>query len=127
MKRAVILISVLTAICVTGSVAVDLYEARTAQSYLDELPPLRMAILNGDMTDARDRESLMYARWQHDAAVLNIFISHHHTRLVSTALLQLSTAVEMGWQEEALKTVDLLQDALEHVLEGDFYKWENFF
>ncbi len=127
MKRAIVLISVITVVCLAGSLAVDLYEARTAQSYLEELPPLRQAILKGDMEDAYARESLLYARWQHDVTILKIFISHHHTRLVSTALLQLSTAVEMGWQNDALKAADLLQDALEHVLEGDFYKWENFF
>jgi len=126
-KRAIILITVLTVVCLSIAITVDLYEARTAESYLEELRHVRKAVQSGDMVDARARESQMSARWQHDSRVLNLFISHHHTRLVTTAMLQLSTAVEMEWQNDALKAIDLIQDALEHVHDCDFYKWENIF
>jgi len=126
-KRAIILIAVLTVICLSVSIAVDLYEARTAESYLQALRELREVILAGDMAEARAMGSRMSEQWRHDSARLNFFISHHRTRLVTTAMLQLTTALEMEWRDDALKAVDLIQDALDHVHDGDFYRWENFF
>lgn len=126
MKRAMVLICVLTVLCVSSGLIVDITQQNTARSYLDALPEVRRAVLLGDMTEAYIQQSLLHANWQHDVNWLNCFVSHHHTRAVTTAMLQLATALEMGWPDEALRSLDILQDCLMDIEKGDYFSWENF-
>ena len=67
----------------------------------------------------------LHAQWQHDAVWLNYLISHHHTRAVSTAMVELSTALERQWDTETFQALDALEDALRDVEQSDFPYWEN--
>lgn len=127
MKRAIILITVLTVLSLAVGISIDLFQATTAENYLRELPSIRKSVLQEDMVAAYELQSLLHANWQHDAGVMNHFISHRHTRAVSKAMYELATAIEMNWQKEALQAIDALENALTDVQSGDFYKWENFF
>ncbi len=127
MKRAVVLIVVLSVLCVSVSLIGDHMQASNARAYLKELRPVRKALKSGDFTDAYARQSLIEAKWRYEKGWLNTFISHHHTREVSTAMLRLATAIEMGWQVEALEAMDILQDCLEDIETSDGLRWENFF
>ena len=62
----------------------------------------------------------LHAQWQHDAVWLNYLISHHHTRAVSTAMVELSTALERQWDTETFQALDALEDALRDVEQSDF-------
>ena len=125
MRRALILIITLSLLSFGGGAALDTLQRRTAQQYLQRLDSLRTLIVQENLREAENREMQLRARWQHDARWLNCMISHHHTRDVSSALLHLATALEMGWQKEALLAADEAVDALEEIQDADFLAWEN--
>lgn len=125
MKRAVILIITLTIFAVGFGLWMDITRRSVAEDYLQETEQMRRQLAYGDMDVIRDAQSNLQARWQKDSRWLNCVIDHHHTRAVSSALLQLSTALEQGWKEEALKAIDLLQDALKDIEESDFLRLDN--
>lgn len=125
MKRAVILIITLTIFAVGFGLWMDITRRSVAGDYLQETEQMRRQLAYGDMDVIRDAQSNLQVRWQKDSRWLNCVIDHHHTRAVSSALLQLSTALEQGWKEEALKAIDLLQDALKDIEESDFLRLDN--
>lgn len=125
MRRALILIIVLTAGTFGGGWWLDHLQQKTAQHYLAMLDGVRASVLEGRTDDARREESYLHALWQHDAGWLNCLISHHHTRDVSSALLKLATALEMGWHERAILALDEAWDALDEVAHSDLPAWEN--
>lgn len=125
MKRALILIIALTTTMFGSGWWLDHLQADTARRYLELLDAVRTAVLENRMEDARREESMLHALWQHDAEWLNGLISHHHTRDVSSALLKLATALEMGWQERAILALDEAWDALDEVAHSELPVWEN--
>ena len=120
MRRAYALIIILTAVSVALGLWADLTQRNLAQEYLHQAERLRRQVAQGKMEAARDAENLLHAKWDKDSLWLNCLIDHHHTRAVSTAFLQLSTALDMGWQIESLKSLDLLEDALTDIGQSDF-------
>ena len=126
MKRALILITVLTVGCLACALVIDLHQHHTAQAYLADLPPLRKALLKEDWEQVRALRGGLQKDWDEEAFLLECLISHEHTREVASQMGALETAVQMGWQEEALMALDALQAALEHIHTGDFCRWENF-
>ena len=127
MKRAIILITVLTLGCLSAALTVDLLQHHTAQAYLAELPMLREAVLKKNFQDAGKQHRKLEADWDQEAFWLDCLISHDHTREVYAEVGALKTAIEMEWQEEALKALDALDAALEHIETGEFTRWDNFF
>lgn len=125
MRRALILIIVLTAGSFGCGWWLDHLQEDTAHRYLDMLGGVRTAVLENRMQDALREEIHLHALWQHDAEWLNGLISHHHTRDVSSALLKLATALEMGWQERAILALDEAWDALDEVAHSELPVWEN--
>ena len=125
MRRALILIIVLSVVSFGGGICLDLLQARTAQRYLLELRALRAQLQQGDLIAARGDQAHLHALWQHDAQWLSCLISHHHTRAVSGAMLRLSTALEMGWPVEAMLALDDAYDALEEIRTADFPSLQN--
>lgn len=125
MRRALVLIIVLTVVSFGGGIWLDILQRSTAQGYLEKLEVVRAALLEGRMDAARAEEAYLHACWQHDARWLNCLISHHHTRSVNTALLHLATALEQGWVHGALYAVDEVADALGDICTSDFVTWEN--
>lgn len=126
MKRALILITVLTVGCLACALTIDLHQHHTAQAYLGDLPPLRQAALAEDWGQAKALHQQLKADWEQEAFLLDCLISHEYTREVAGQMVALETAVQMGWQQEALQILDALQAALEHIHTGDFCRWENF-
>ena len=125
MKRALVLIVVLTAGTFGCGWWLDHLQQHTACRYLAMLDEVRTAVLDSRMDDARREESHLHALWQHDAGWLNTLISHHHTRDVNSALLKLATALEMNWHERAILALDEARDALDEVAHSDLPAWEN--
>jgi hypothetical protein len=126
MKRAIILITVLTIGCLAAALTVDHLQQHTAQAYMAELPVLREAVLKRDFEEAKQQHGKMEAAWEQEALWLDCLISHDHTREVFAQVGALKTAIDMEWQEEALKALDALDAALEHIETGEFYRWDNF-
>jgi len=127
MKRAIILITVLTLSCMGAALTVDLLQHHTAKSYMADLPVLRQSVLNRDFKLAKEQHGKLEADWEQEAFWLDCLISHDHTREVFAQVGALKTAIEMEWQEEALKALDALDAALEHIETGEFCRWDNFF
>lgn len=127
MRRAVILITVLTVLCVGLGLWMDLSQRRVAQEYLRNVNGLRVSLREGDTREAVEKQTLLQARWKRDSRWLNCLISHHHTRAVSLAMIQLSTAMEYGWEKETWQALDLVEDALRDVEGSDFPYVENIF
>lgn len=125
MRRAVILIVALTVLSVGLSVWLDLSQRNTARGYMDSFGLVREALEQGKMDEAAQEQAYLHARWQHDAKWLNCLISHHHTRAVNTAMLELATALEQRWPDEALRALDRVMDALGDVASSDFASLEN--
>ena len=83
------------------------------------------AIDAGRLEEAAQEQAYLHARWEHDADWLNFLIGHHHTRAVTSAMLQLSTALEQRWRDESLRALDGVMDALSEVESSDFATLEN--
>ena len=125
MRRALILILVLTAGTFGSGWWLDHLQQHTAENYMAKLAQVRAMVLDGSMEKARKEEAHLHALWQHDSAWLNCLVDHHHTRDISSALLKLSTALERNWADEALRAMDEALDALGEVAESELPKWEN--
>ena len=125
MRRAIVLIVTLTVLSVGLSVWLDLSQRDTARGYMDSFGVVREALEQGNMDAAAREQAYLHACWQHDAKWLNCLISHHHTRAVNTAMLELATALEQNWQDEALRALDRVMDALGDVASSDFASLEN--
>lgn len=125
MRRAVWLILVLTALCLGAGLWVDLTQRQTARTYLDGLSAVREMVLRGGMEEAAQEQAYLHARWQHDEGWLNFLIGHHHTRAVTSAMLELSTALEQRWRDDALRALDVAANAFSEVESSDFATLEN--
>ena len=125
MKRALILIISISVIGFGCAMWLDHLQQETAMGYLRALEGVRRSVLDGRMEEARSEERYLHALWQHDARWLNALVDHHHTRDIGGALVHLSTALELGWQEQAILALDEAQDALEEVAQSEQPRWEN--
>ena len=125
MRRAIVLITVLGLLCFGSGIVLDRHRYLTARQYMAELEQVRLMLLDERWQDAKESERLLSARWQHDQQRLKLLISHHHTREVSSALLQLSTAIEQKWMDEALPAVDDAHEALHEIAHGHLPTLEN--
>ena len=125
MRRSVILISVILTLCIALGVWMDVSQQRVAREYLDSVRLIRDLADSGRQAQAYDEQRYLHAQWQHDAVWLNYLISHHHTRAVSAAMVELATALERQWDTETFQALDALEDALRDVEQSDFPYWEN--
>jgi len=125
MRRALILILVLTAGTFGSGWWLDHLQQNTARRYLAGLDAVRQAVLENRMDEARREESYLHALWQHDAPWLNCLISHHHTRNVNAGMMALATALEMEWQVESMQAIDETADALQEIAYSNLPLWEN--
>lgn len=125
MRRAIVLIVTLTALSIGLGLWLDLTQSHTAREYLEALDGMREAINAGRLEEAAQEQAYLHARWEHDADWLNFLIGHHHTRAVTSAMLQLSTALEQRWRDESLRALDGVMDALSEVESSDFATLEN--
>ena len=125
MKRSVILILVMTLLGTGVGLWMENSLRETCQWYLGQAMALRQMVEADALQDALLEQAYLYARWQGEAQKLNAMVSHHHTRAVDEAMLKLATTLEMGWQLEAMLSLDALQFSLEE-LEADMtLRWEN--
>ena len=125
MRRALILIIVLTVGTFGFGWWLDHQQQQTAENYMEQIAQVRQSVLEDHMERARREEAFLHASWQQDSRWLNCLVDHHHTRDISGALLKLATALEMNWQDQALLAVDEALDALEEVAQNELPKWEN--
>ena len=125
MRRAITLILALTVVCLSLGAWLDLLQRSTATRYIQSFEQVRSQVKAGQMEPAAALQSELTALWQHDAKWLNCLISHHHTRAVNTALLKLSTAMEMNWPTESLQALDEVYDALGDIESSDFLALDN--
>lgn len=125
MKRALILILLLTALTFGGGTWLDHLQKRTAASYLQGMETIRRAVLNGSMDQAAGEQAYWHALWQHDSNWLNAIISHQHTRDVNAGMTRVATALEMGWRDEAIRALDDTSDALAEIAVSNLPLWEN--
>lgn len=125
MRRAITLIITLTILGFGGSIWVDIAQRNTAREYLEGVGIVRQAIASDQMDKAAEEQAYLHAKWQHDAVWLNCITSHHHTRAVNTAMIELATALEYGWLDEAVRALDRAEDALGDIESSDFAKLEN--
>ena len=125
MRRAIVLIVTLTALSIGLGLWLDLTQSHTAREYLEALDGMREAIDAGRLEEAAQEQAYLHARWEHDADWLNFLIGHHHPRAVTSAMLQLSTALEQRWRDESLRALDGVMDALSEVESSDFATLEN--
>lgn len=125
MRRAIILIVTMLVLSIGFGLWMDLSQRAVAREYLGSAEVVRTLLITGESEKAAEEQAYLHAKWQHDAMWLNRLISHHHTRAVTTAMVELATALEQGWQDEALRALDKLNDALKDVEESDFPSLEN--
>lgn len=125
MRRAVILIVVLMPLSLGLGLWTDISQQRVAREYLSGSTFIRALLMENNIEQAQAEQAYLHAKWQQDAKWLNCIISHHHTRAVTTALIQLATALDEGWEQEQLKALDQLEDALRDVEQSDFPYLEN--
>ena len=125
MRRALSLVISLSLIAFGCGFWADEHQHRTAEEYLTDLEEVRQLLIGERWQEAREAERLLFARWQQDERWLNLLISHHHTREVSGALLQLSTAIAHRWMDEALPAVDAAHEALQEISTGQLLTVEN--
>lgn len=125
MRRAYVLIIVLTVLGFGAGIWADLAQQNTAREYLDAFINVREAVERGNLDAASQEQAYLHAKWQHDAVWLNCLISHHHTRAVNTAMTELATAFQYQWTDEALRALDRVEDALEDIEGSDFATLEN--
>ncbi len=125
MRRAVWLVAVLGVVGIALGVWLDLLQTQTARDYLDGCSVVREHLLQNELEEAAHEQAYLHAKWQHDVTWLNLFISHHHTRAVGSAMLELATALEQRWRDEALRALDKVTDALGEIESSDSATLEN--
>ena len=125
MKRALILIVLLTLITFGCGSWLDHLQQKAAQQYLDGFHAVRRLIEADDMAAAEREQAYLHALWQKDAHWLNVLLDHHHTRDVESAMRHVATALQERSRIQALLAMDELTDALEEVAERDVALVEN--
>ena len=125
MRRAVLLISILSVLAVGLGLWVDLEQRQVAREYMDGVGMVRWLMDQGEIEKAAQEQAYLHAQWQHDAKWLNCLISHHHTRAVTTAMIELAAALENRWDDEILRALDKAEDALSDIEGSDFCTLEN--
>ena len=125
MRRALILIIVLSLLSFGGGLWLDHLQQQTAITYLHKLALIQTQIKQDQTAAALHELSLFHSAWQHDAHWLNYLLDHHHTRDVESSLRHLSTALNEHDRTQALLAADELTDALEEVAQRDLPLWEN--
>jgi len=118
-------LALLCALSFGSGLGLDVLQQRTAQKYMQGVETIRQLVIQNDLPAARREQAHLHALWQHDARWLNCLISHHHTRAVTSAMLRLSTALDMGWPVQALMALDDAFDALGDIRTGEFATLEN--
>jgi len=124
-RRAVILILVMTLLGTGVGLWMEISLRSTCQQYLEQTRHIRQLAEAGALGEALQEQAYLYACWQGEVRGLNAIVSHHHTRAVDDALLKATTSLENGWQKEALLALDEVQDALEDLETDMTLRWEN--
>jgi len=124
-KRSVILILVMTLLGTGVGLWMESSLRETCQWYIERAMGLRQLVEAGSLQEALQEQTYLYARWQGEAQKLNAMVSHHHTRAVDEAMMRLATALKMGWQIEALLSLDALQFSLVDLETDMTLRWEN--
>lgn len=119
------LIVTLSILLVGCALLCDFVQRDTAAQYRDKALGLRRLVSSGELDKALHEHAYTHALWQHDEKWLNLIISHHHTRAVSLSLTKLETALSRGWQDEALRELDELDEALKEIESSDWPTIEN--
>lgn len=125
MKRAVILIVVMTLLGAGAGIWMERSLLETCDWYRTQEESLRQLVEADALADALQEQRYVHARWQGESRKLNAMVSHHHTRAVDEALLALGTALAHGWQREALHALDALYDSLQDLEMDMTLRWEN--
>ena len=125
MKRAVILIVVMTLLGAGTGIWMERSLQETCGWYLAQEEALRRLVEGDALADALQKQRYVHGRWQEESRKLNAMVSHHHTRSVDDALLSLTTALEHGWQKDALHSLDALHDSLMDLEMDMTLRWEN--
>ena len=125
MKRALILIIVLSALTFGGGWLLDDLQQNTAMRYLKDLHSIRQFIKANELDTALHEQARLHARWEDDSHWLNALWDHRHTREVEASICRLATTLEEGNRLHALLAMDELVDALEEVAQRNMAFWEN--
>ncbi|MBE5801975.1 MAG: DUF4363 family protein [Clostridiales bacterium] len=125
MRRAIVLITVMTLLGVSLGIWMEYSLNRFVGEYLEQAEQVRRLTAEKRLDQALEEQAYMHARWQGEVGWLNCLISHHHTREVNEALLKLTTSLEEGWRKESLMALDELTDALADIREGVAFHWQN--
>ncbi|MBE5795000.1 MAG: DUF4363 family protein [Clostridiales bacterium] len=125
MRRAVILIVVMCLVGLSAGVWMEQSLRESCGWYRAQGEMLRNLVTAEALSEALQKEAYVQAHWQGEVRKLNALVSHHHTRAVDDALLKLTTSLEMGWQKEALLSLDALRDALDDLEMDMTLRWEN--
>ena len=118
MKRAYILIITLTLLTFGSGFWLDHWQKETAERYAHQLWQIRQDAASGRMEAAAREQAYVHALWQHDVRWLNYLVDQQHTRNAANAMTRLSTALEQGWQKEALMALDDLLGAFWEICPG---------
>ncbi len=125
MRRAVILILTMTLLGISTGLWMENSLRDTCWRYMGQAASVRQLVEERRLSEALEEQALLFAAWQGDVQRLNALVSHHHTRAVDEALLTLTTALEHGWQDEALLALDAVQFALNDLETDMTLRWEN--
>jgi len=125
MKRALILIIILSVLTFGGGWWLDYRQQSTAMKYMNGLYSIRQLIQNGEMENALNEQAYLHALWQHDAHWLNALADHHHTRDVEASMRHLATALQEKNRAQALWAMDELIDTFEEFSQRNMAVWEN--
>lgn len=125
MRRALILITVMMLLGTSVGLWMENRLGDICADYVARTEAVRELILSGRMEEAAEEQAYLFASWQGETRRLNAVVSHHHTRAVDEALLELSTALDEGWRLEALQALDAAQFALRDLESDMTLRWEN--
>ena len=125
MRRALILITVMTLLGLSMGLWMESWLGGICAEYVAQTETVRKLILDNRMEEAAAEQAYLFAVWQGQTHRLNAVVSHHHTRAVDEALLNLSTALEEGWRQESLLALDAVQFALRELESDISLRWEN--
>ena len=127
MKRACLLIAVLTLIPVGLTFWADAQQHQTAMFYQKRLRSVISLTESGNLQEALDQQNELTALWQRDEKRLNHFADHFSTRQVSEAMGKASVSLGYGWHKEALMALDEARQALLELQQGQKAAFENIF
>lgn len=118
MKRAYILIVVLTLLTFGSGLWLDHMQKQTAERYARQIRTVRDYVEADQMDRAAREQAYIHALWQNDVRWLNVLVDQQHTRNAANAMIRLSTALGEGWQKEALMALDELLGAFQELCPG---------